>query len=155
MTMADSIMMIMMELISILGRARDAWSLSLAAMFGGHGEAIRTVFECGIKGAEETVHLYRQTLLHAASLGGQAEVVRVLQEHGADATAPLHGELSAMELASMSGHVKVARSILEHGAPATTPTKDGSISLHLASALLHGSAESSRLWSGCDGQGQK
>ena len=54
------------------------------------------------------------------SAGGHLEALKILVQHGADATAQNKGGLTPLHHASCIGHVEVARCLVEHGATVIT-----------------------------------
>ncbi len=66
-----------------------------------------------------------------------SEVVRLLIEKGADATAEDEDKKTPMHLAAFNGHVEVVRRLIEKGADATAEDKDKKIPLHLAAENGH------------------
>ena len=57
-------------------------------------------------------------------MNGHLEVVRLLIEKGADATAEDKDKLTPMQWAAFNGHLEVVRLLIEKGADATAEDKD-------------------------------
>ena len=116
--------------VGLVGHHINQWSPLNRALFEGDIGLACDLIE---RGADPTVQAHDQLVpLQAASLGGRAEAIRILLEHGVDVTA--HNNYgSPLHLASVAGHVEVVRILLKHGADAATRGKKGWTSLHVAS----------------------
>ena len=73
------------------------------------------------------------TPLNLASRNGHVEVVRLLVEHGADATTQDELGWTPLHWASAAGSVEVTRILIENGADVTAQDEDGLTPLHRAS----------------------
>jgi ankyrin repeat protein len=71
--------------------------------------------------------------LHRASGNGQAGIVQVLLEHGADASARDENNLTPLQVALKGRHMEVARVLREFDADASAKDKSNNTSLHRAS----------------------
>jgi ankyrin repeat protein len=76
--------------------------------------------------------LYGFAAVHVASRAGNVEVVRMLLEHGADATLQTEKGYNPLHLACFSGNTELVRLLLGQGVEVEAKTTDGSTALHFA-----------------------
>lgn len=72
------------------------------------------------------------TPLHCASAHGQATVVKLLLDRGADVNATNAAQHSPLFVACLKGNRPVVRALLDRGADVSAPDRDGSTPLHAA-----------------------
>jgi ankyrin repeat protein len=108
------------------------------AVDGGHeGVVYYALNEEGVKVddvGEDTISQLTP-LLKAASVSGNAVVVRVLIDHGADVNRPSSAGQTPLILAAVGGHEGLARVLLEAGADPRAVNNHGQTSLDIARAL--------------------
>jgi ankyrin repeat protein len=73
--------------------------------------------------------------LHEAVEQGNAQVVRILVEHGMDVAARANDGWTPLHVAVHRGNVDVVRILVEHGADATVQANDGRTPLHMAAGV--------------------
>ena len=136
------------------GRRYAAVAFAIALLFGGATRLDESpLLEAARRGDVEAVRsLLRDgadpnlaagdglTALHVAAEQGFVEVVELLLDAGANATAKTNiGEYEPLHLASRFGHAEVVRVLLEAGAePAAVATTTGVSPLHLAAKAPNG-----------------
>ena len=95
-----------------------------------------------------------ETPLSSASRSGHLEVVRVLLQYGADASAQDKRKSTPLHRASERGHLNVARVLIEHGAEAGVQDVDKSTPLHASSQGGHLAVSEVLLTAGADAKAQ-
>jgi len=104
----------------------------LTASDSGHWDVVKwLVASC--KGIAAFAANEIQTVLHAAAIRHQFEVVKGLVEHGADATAQSEDGRTILHIAAAMGDVDVVRWLVKKNVDVTAVNKDGETALQIAS----------------------
>lgn len=77
-------------------------------------------------------HLAGWTLLHAAAVKGDTDLIRELIDKGANVNAQNDDKRTPLRMAIMNGHVDAVKLLLDKGADLNTQDKDGNTPLHQA-----------------------
>jgi len=105
--------------------------LGLACFFGNY-ETAQYLINAGARLNSPSQNRMRATPLHSAAAGGQAKLVMMLLEHGADPNALQAGGLTPLHTAAQKGDVESIRALLFHGADADIKSSDSKSALDYA-----------------------
>lgn len=105
--------------------------LALAAFFG-HREAAQWLLANGADVNAVAKNPTGYTALTGAVARGDAEIVRLLLSHGANAAHRYGGGSSALHEAAAGGKLEIAKLLLDHGADLSARTDDGQTPLSMA-----------------------
>jgi ankyrin repeat protein len=107
--------------------------LALAAFFG-HRESVEWLLDHGADVNAISKNATGYTALSGAVARGDAEIVRLLLAHGANARHRYGPGYSPLHEAAAGGKIEILRLLLEHGADPNARTQDGQTPLSLAEA---------------------
>ncbi|HLJ42062.1 MAG TPA: ankyrin repeat domain-containing protein [Candidatus Acidoferrales bacterium] len=107
--------------------------LALAAFFG-HREAAQWLLANGADINAVAKNPTGYTALTGAVARGDAEIVRLLLSHGANAAHRYGAGYSALHEAAAGGKLEIAKLLLDHGADSSARTDDGQTPLSMAEA---------------------
>ncbi len=100
------------------------YPLGLAAFFG-HRAIVEFLLKNGADVSLSARNAQKVTALHAGATRGDAEIVRMLLEAGADPNARQEGGFVPLHSAAANGNAPVVELLLKHGARADAKTDDG------------------------------
>jgi uncharacterized protein len=112
------------------------YPLGLAAFFG-HRPIVKFLLKNGADVSLAARNAQKVTALHAGASRGDAEIVKMLLEAGADANARQHGGFVPLHSAAANGNAPVAELLLLHGARAYAKTDDGKTPADMATERGH------------------
>ncbi len=119
-------------------QSTDGWTpLHLAAFFGRKDTALALIERGAIVDSRSTNSM-KNTPLHAAAAGRQAELVDLLLEKGADVNAAQHGGWTALHAAAQSGDLAIVQSLIAHQAHVQAKADNQQTPLDLAMQRGHG-----------------
>jgi len=107
--------------------------LGLASFFG-HGEIVGLLLGNGAQAGLAARNAQRVTALHGAVARGDAEIVKLLLENGADPNARQESGFVPLHEAAANGKEAIARLLIEHGAKVDAAADDGKTAYDLAVA---------------------
>jgi ankyrin repeat protein len=112
------------------------YPLGLAAFFG-HLRIVELLLKNGADVSLVARNAQKVTALHAGASRGDAEIVKMLLEAGADANARQHGGFVPLHSAAANGNAPVVELLLLHGALADAKTDGGKTPADLATERGH------------------
>jgi ankyrin repeat protein len=112
------------------------YPLGLAAFFG-HRGIVEFLLKNGADPSLAARNAQKVTALHAGASRGDAEIVKMLLEAGADANARQHGGFVPLHSAAANGNAPVVELLLLHGALADAKTDGGKTPADLATERGH------------------
>lgn len=107
------------------------YPLGLAAFFG-HKESFEAILSAGANVNLSARNAMKVTALHAAAAAGQAEMIRMLLERGADPNARQQAGFAPLHEAAATGLIEMAKLLLAHGADVNAMVDDGRTPLAFA-----------------------
>jgi uncharacterized protein len=123
--------------VAINSFAADGFApLALAAFFG-QREAVHALLEQGADVNAVSKNATGYTALSGAVARGDAEIVRLLLSHGANAGHRYGSGYSPLHEAAAGGKIEIAKLLLAHGADPNARTEDGQTPLSMAEAKGH------------------
>ena len=105
----------------------------ISAIRSADASAVRALLKLDVD-VQTPDSVFKNRPLNWACLVGDPEIVRLLLQHGADATQPNDDGNTPLHAAAFLGHAKVVELLLEQGADASAANRDGATALAAAGA---------------------
>jgi ankyrin repeat protein len=125
------------ELLALDPAAVNAFSvdgfqaLGLACFFD-HADVVEALVKGGAHVNDPSQNFQQVTPLHSAAAADNAQVCRLLLEHGASVNARQQGEFAPLHAAAQNGNTEMAALFLQHGAEVNARTSQGLTPLSMA-----------------------
>lgn len=109
----------------VRSRSADGFSAAAMAIFFGHGELARWLYEHGADVNAAAENQARVAPVHAAAAVCDRETMRVLLDRGADPNARQQMDFTPLHAAASRGDIAMAELLLAHGAQRDVTSADG------------------------------
>jgi uncharacterized protein len=116
----------------------DGYSLLQLAAFFGQGEAAEFLVANGADLELTASNGTDLRAIHSAAAGGEAAIVRLLLDHGADANTVQNGGFTPLHAAAQSGNLLMTQHFIDGNADIEARTDDGRTAFDFADAGGHG-----------------
>lgn len=116
----------------VVSRSRDGFTALHLASFFGHPETVHRLLDADVDVAPVADNASQVRPLHSAVAGGNAEVVDLLLEAGADVNVRQSGGFTPLMGAAAAGAEDLVRRLLETGADSGATSDDGKTAADLA-----------------------
>lgn len=119
-------------------QSTDGWTALHLAAFFGRKETALALIKRGAAIDSRSTNSMKNTPLHAAAAGRQAELVDLLLDQGADVGAMQTGGWTALHAAAQNGDLPMVQSLIAHGAQVQTRAENLQTPLDMAMLKGHG-----------------